>query len=109
MKRTMAIVTMWMCLQNLLFGYKKKDKLKKRRKYERQEIRSQYDHEEKLHQNSVQTIPPFPSHMTLKDASSLKVHDKIDHRDPVGRYILATVEDKQGTNLKIHYDGWSKK
>eukprot|EP01083_Nonionella_stella_P275901 937151_1 len=35
------------------------------------DTKGQYDHEEKLHQNSVQTIPPFPSHMTLKEAASL--------------------------------------
>ena len=54
-------------------------------------------------------MPPFSSHMTLQDAFKLKIHDKIDHRDQVGRFVFATVSEKQGTNLKIHYDGWSRK
>eukprot|EP01083_Nonionella_stella_P296187 1006290_1 len=56
-----------------------------------------------------QSIPPFRSHMTLKEALSLKVHDKIDHRDCVGRFVFATVKEKQETKVKIHYAGWSKK
>ena len=52
---------------------------------------------------------PFPSPLTLKDASNLKVNDKADHCDIVGRFLLATITDKVGTNLKIHYDGWPKK
>ena len=54
------------------------------------------------------SIPKFPSHMSLEDAYQLKVNDKIDHRDEVGRFVYATVSQKQGTNLMIHYDGWSK-
>ena len=52
---------------------------------------------------------PFQAHMSSQDASKLKVHDKIDHRDQIGRFVYATVSEKQGTNLKIHYDGWSRK
>ena len=51
----------------------------------------------------------FPSHMTLRDAHKLKIGDKIDHRDVAGRFVFATVSEKQGTNLKIHYDGWPDK
>ena len=54
-------------------------------------------------------ISHFPSHMTVQEAFQLKIHDKIDHRDQVGRFVFATVSEKQGTNLKIHYDGWSRK
>jgi len=54
-------------------------------------------------------IPLFESHMTLKQGKQLSIHDKIDHRDEVGRFVFATVCEKQGTNLKIHYDGWSRK
>jgi len=60
-------------------------------------------------QSSKSKMPPFESHMTLQDAFKLKIHDKIDHRDQVGRFVFATVSEKQGTNLKIHYDGWSRK
>eukprot|EP01084_Bolivina_argentea_P284792 488185_1 len=42
----------------------------------------------------------------MSDAIKLKINDKIDHRDEVGRFICATVIDKKGTNIKIHYDGW---
>merc|ERR1712228_305513 len=52
---------------------------------------------------------PFPSHLTLNQANKLKVNDKIDHRDRVGRFVFGTIIDKQGSNLKIHHDGWSKK
>ena len=52
-------------------------------------------------------MPPFQSHMSLKQGKMLKIHDKIDHRDQVGRFVFATVCEKQGTNLKIHYDGMS--
>ena len=53
-------------------------------------------------------MPPFPPHMKLKEAFALAVHDNVDHRDQVGRFMFATVREKQGTNLKIHYDGWSR-
>ena len=46
----------------------------------------------------------FQSHMSFEDALKLRVNDKIDHRDKAGRYFIATVIDKQGTNLKIHYN-----
>eukprot|EP01084_Bolivina_argentea_P055638 101969_1 len=42
---------------------------------------------------------PFISHMHMDDASKLKINDKIDHRDEVGRFIQATVIDKKNTNL----------
>eukprot|EP01083_Nonionella_stella_P318981 1168430_1 len=51
----------------------------------------------------------FESHMTMEDAMKLSVHDKIDHRDLVGRFVFATVSEKQGSKLKIHYHGWSRK
>eukprot|EP01084_Bolivina_argentea_P300865 518894_1 len=60
------------------------------------------------HNNNI-NIPPFLSHMTLEEANKLQIHDKVDHRDQVGKFVYATVKEKQGTNLKIHYDGWSRK
>ena len=47
--------------------------------------------------------------MTLKEVVSLNIGDKLDHRDQVGRFVLATIIQKDGNRLKIHYDGWSKK
>ena len=35
--------------------------------------------------------------MSLQDAVKLTVNDKIDPRDHVGRFIYATVSEKQGT------------
>ena len=55
------------------------------------------------------SIPLFKSHMQLQDAFKLKLNDKIDHRDSSGRFVYATVSEKQGTNLKIHYVGWARK
>eukprot|EP01084_Bolivina_argentea_P210760 358628_1 len=56
--------------------------------------------------NVVNSIPfennnntPFISHMSIADALKLKINDKIDHRDEVGRFIQATVIDKKNTNL----------
>eukprot|EP01084_Bolivina_argentea_P265489 450032_1 len=45
----------------------------------------------------------------MSDASKLKINDKIDHRDEVGRVVYSAVIDKKGTNIKIHYDKWSRK
>ena len=47
--------------------------------------------------------------MTIKEISLLSVHDKIDHRDQVGRFVYGTIAEKDGNNLKIHYDGWQRK
>eukprot|EP01084_Bolivina_argentea_P060614 110727_1 len=54
-------------------------------------------------------IPAFDTHLTLSEANTLKVKDKVDHRDRVGRYVLGTIVEKSGTNIKIHYNGWSRK
>eukprot|EP01083_Nonionella_stella_P191531 708832_1 len=48
-------------------------------------------------------------HMTLEQANKLRINDKLDHCDLAYRFVSATVTDKQGTHLKIHYDGWSRK
>ena len=50
---------------------------------------------------------PFPTHISLQEALKLKVDDEIDHRDKYGQFCYATIIEKKGTNLKIHYDGWS--
>ncbi|ETO04074.1 hypothetical protein RFI_33328, partial [Reticulomyxa filosa] len=52
---------------------------------------------------------PFVSCMTLEEAEKLRPNDKIDHRDDVGRFLLAQVVEKQGSMLKVHYDGWNSK
>eukprot|EP01083_Nonionella_stella_P304666 1059694_1 len=54
-------------------------------------------------------IPSFVRHMNMHDVMELSVNDKIDHRDQMGRFVVATVSEKQGSKLRIHYDGWSCK
>eukprot|EP01083_Nonionella_stella_P085429 236915_1 len=54
----------------------------------------------------AQDFVVFPSHITLEDAMKLSVGDKIDHRDNLGYFAIATVLEKQGSKLKIHYDGY---
>jgi hypothetical protein len=48
-------------------------------------------------------------HMTREQGDDLQPGDHIDHRDDVGRYLLAVVTEKHGTKLKIHYEGWNPK
>merc|ERR1719295_39030 len=59
--------------------------------------------------SSFSPITPFVPHLTTKEAAELKVDDSIDHRDFEGRFIMATIEDIQGTKCLIHYEGWSRK
>ena len=47
--------------------------------------------------------------MTLKEVLMLNIGDRVDHRDDVGRFLLATIVEKQDTKFKIHYEGWSNK
>eukprot|EP01083_Nonionella_stella_P209032 758090_1 len=41
------------------------------------------------------------------DLSSLRVGDKIDHRDYKGRWCKATITQKQFIFIKLHYVGWN--
>ena len=47
--------------------------------------------------------------LTLQQAAKLKINDKIDHQDTAKRFILATIINKRGSRLKIHYHGWHRK
>ena len=47
--------------------------------------------------------------MTMKQPFKLQTGDKIDHRDENGRFDVATIQRKKGTNLFLHYDGLSSK
>lgn len=58
---------------------------------------------------NIGSFPPFEDHMSFEDADKLRLNDLIDHRDPVGKSALATVVQKKGSILKIHYTGWKKK
>eukprot|EP01083_Nonionella_stella_P301848 1037886_1 len=57
----------------------------------------------------AQDFVMFPSHITLQNAMKLAVGDKIDHRDNIGYFAIATVLAKNGSKLKIHYDGYPNK
>ena len=46
------------------------------------------------------------SFLSISEASKLQIHDKVDIRDQVGRFVYSTVAEKSGTNLKLHHDGW---
>eukprot|EP01084_Bolivina_argentea_P187625 323135_1 len=46
---------------------------------------------------------------TIFELDKLKVGDKFDYRDEVGRFVLATIADKSESKLKIHFIGWSTK
>eukprot|EP01084_Bolivina_argentea_P116398 206832_1 len=53
---------------------------------------------------------PFPSHLTKYQMSQLSMSMKVDHRDFVGKFVLATViERTNGGVLRLHYDGYSAK
>mmetsp|Transcript_108639 Transcript_108639/g.132588 ORF Transcript_108639/g.132588 Transcript_108639/m.132588 type:complete len:326 (+) Transcript_108639:88-1065(+) len=54
-------------------------------------------------------VMEFIPHMSINEAHSLRINDKIDHRDNSGRFSLGIIIDKKGHNLKIHYEGWSWK
>lgn len=67
---------------------------------------------EKNYPSDITFIPnpnAYPTHLSLEEATSLKINDVVDHRDHTGKYILATIVDKNGSNLKIHYIFWSRK
>ncbi|ETO34368.1 HECT-domain (ubiquitin-transferase) [Reticulomyxa filosa] len=47
--------------------------------------------------------------MTFEEAERLRPTEKVDHRDEVGRYLLAMIRKKEGTRLLVHYEGWDNK
>ena len=50
----------------------------------------------------------LPSY-TWETAQNLKINDQVDHRDDVGRFLLATILDIKYNKVKIHYEGWNAK
>eukprot|EP01083_Nonionella_stella_P145225 454683_1 len=61
--------------------------------------------------NTLENVNPLDAfRLTLEEVTNLKVNDRIDHRDHLGRFIHAKIIGKKcNTNLKIHYMGWSNK
>ena len=68
-----------------------------------------------IHYNNLKTwvqpsnITSLLPRLTLKQAKLLKIGDKIDHRDKIGMFAVATILDKKDSNLLIHYEGYSDK
>ena len=58
---------------------------------------------------TAMTLVSFQPHLTMNDAYYLKVGDEIDHRDWAGQWFHATIIEKNGSILKMHYQGWSDK
>ena len=51
----------------------------------------------------------FVEHLSMTQADCLKIGDKVDHRDDAGRFIKSTILGRHGSQLRVHYDGWSSK
>eukprot|EP01084_Bolivina_argentea_P268926 456913_1 len=96
-------------MTEIIVRLQNKDKLKLNISNRHQYQKAPQIQQSKTSDDNVDNIPPFVSHLTLKEASKLRIHDKIDHRDQVGRFVFGTISEKKGTNLKIHYDGWMSK
>ena len=47
--------------------------------------------------------------LTFEECEQLQVGDQIDHRDDVGRFLLASIIEKDGSKVKIHHEGWNSK
>eukprot|EP01084_Bolivina_argentea_P160746 279885_1 len=42
--------------------------------------------------------------MSVSELENLQINNKIDHRNTAGKFIGATIIDKNGMKLKIHYE-----
>jgi len=51
----------------------------------------------------------FLGTLPFDQCEKLQTGDHIDHRDDVGRFLLATIVDKDQYKVKIHYEGWNSK
>ena len=51
----------------------------------------------------------FMGTLPFEECDKLQIGDHIDHRDDVGRFLLATIVDKDQYKIKIHYEGWNSK
>ena len=60
-------------------------------------------------QSGEDTQELFPRHMNEREANSLNVGDKFDHRDKFGKVFAAKVADKRGSNIYVQYEGWDSK
>lgn len=51
----------------------------------------------------------FVGTLSFSECVNLQIGDHIDHRDDVGRFLLATIVNKEEYKVKIHYEGWNSK
>lgn len=49
----------------------------------------------------------FKPHMSLEEASQLKVDDAVDFRVSTGQWIIATITQKVGSNVDLFANGWN--
>ena len=47
--------------------------------------------------------------MTYNECNKLQIGDHVDVRDGVGRFLLATILQKEGSKIKVHFQGWDDK
>jgi len=47
--------------------------------------------------------------LSFAACDALQIGDHVDHRDDVGRFLLATIVDREAYRVKIHYEGWNSK
>ena len=48
----------------------------------------------------------FKPHMSLEEASQLKVNDAVDFRMSTGQWIICTITSKNGSNVQLFTNGW---
>jgi len=65
-------------------------------------------------QNNNEALPmdeefDFVGTLAFEQCDKLQIGDHVDHRDDVGRFLLATIVDKGQDKVKIHYEGWNSK
>lgn len=47
--------------------------------------------------------------LSLDDVMNLQIGDSVDHRDFAGLFASATILQKEGSRIYLHYDDWSSK
>merc|ERR1719361_2207580 len=62
-------------------------------------------HMQSAHHDAHDFMGPLP----FSECEKLQIGDHIDHRDDVGRFLLATIVDKDTFRVNIHYEGWNSK
>eukprot|EP01083_Nonionella_stella_P272642 924679_1 len=77
-------------------------------------IQNSFKDEEKRSQPQLENgtgdeVIDFMGTLEFNECNKLQIGDHVDHRDDVGRFLLATIVDKDEYKVKIHYEGWNSK